>query len=688
MNKRSREILSRILAKKTYNKEITIEELTNLYSVSSRTIRYDLEQINDFLEANHISRINLGKNGRIETEEDIENAKNYLLEEEFYTFKLSKKEREVFVSILILNKQGFSTLSDLADELMVSRSTIIQDVERVKTNVKKWKLTLNSYPNKGLLLEGRERDKRNFIIHLLHSSKTIFKDGPLFYHLLSMIQKKTNIVVAEEMIEKVINEAEHAFGLFLTDDDFDFIKYYLLLSVYRMKQSCNIEDYLEENEETDRMARGILKQIDIFTNIVVSPGEVSFLSNILNQMRYLKKTTVNKEIVKIQVVTRRFIEKVSSELKIDLNGDYIFYENLTNHLESTFSQVNNDFEINSTIQEVLEKYPETFVAAKNNREILETYINRKLSEAEIAYIVVHICAAIQRNKNSRDQYSVVLVCHGGIGTSQLLLERLRKYYNFNVKDVVSAHDLIGRPFDDVDLVISTIPLEDIPIKHIQVSPMLSDSDCIKVGKVLSTIKGHQPVDEIEESQKKLIHKIEMYIDDYEDKELMKQQIVNELKRFFDIKEDIGLARLLTEAAIQVDVECENWEEAIRKSAEYLLEKDYVEERYVDAMVKNMEKNGPYMVIAPGFALPHESIDSGAKQLGMSLIRLKNPVSFGHSVYDPIRWVCSLSTIDKEIHLKAIFRLANLLHNNAFRYEIDTAASPKEIAEIIEKYESR
>lgn len=71
MNKRSREILSRILLKKEYQQETTIKELTNIYGVSSRTIRYDINQINDFLENNQISKIELGKNGVLQTKEDF-----------------------------------------------------------------------------------------------------------------------------------------------------------------------------------------------------------------------------------------------------------------------------------------------------------------------------------------------------------------------------------------------------------------------------------------------------------------------------------------------------------------------------------------------------------------------------------------------------------------------------------------
>ena len=66
--------------------------------------------------------------------------------------------------------------------------------------------------------------------------------------------------------------------------------------------------------------------------------------------------------------------------------------------------------------------------------------------------MVHICAAIERNKNETVRYSVVLVCSGGIGTSQLLLARLEKFFHLDVIDIIPAHDIENMNMEDVDAV--------------------------------------------------------------------------------------------------------------------------------------------------------------------------------------------------------------------------------------------
>ena len=82
----------------------------------------------------------------------------------------------------------------------------------------------------------------------------------------------------------------------------------------------------------------------------------------------------------------------------------------------------------------------------------------------------------------------------------------------------------------------------------------------------------------------------------------------------------ALSQLLPASHIQLDIECENWQQAVRKSARKLLELGYIEESYIDAMIHNIEENGPYIVLTKGFALPHEGIDKGVRITGLNLIR--------------------------------------------------------------------
>lgn len=689
MNKRSREILSQLITKTEYSQTISIQDLAEMFKVSSRTIRYDIEQINDYLKENHLQPLNLGKQGVINTQADITKARESLSEEGFYSFKLSREERVCFSAVMMICSDDYITLSEIADQLFVSRSTIIQDLEHIKSFFRERHLYVLSHSNKGLLLEGREIDKRNLLIDMIQSENSIFKAEPIFQHLTQCLSKNLKIDLEDiSMIEKIINEAEHIYGRFLTDQSFVQLRNYFQLSLYRLRKAHYVEYGDDKNSKWD-MAKGMIDQIQQFIVKEIPDTEIYYVASVLNRMKYIKKTTSNKEIVKMQVITRNFIEKISKDIHRNLQGDYIFYENLINHLESTFSTLGDRFAINSVVDEILQRYPEVKQATERNVYVFEEYVGRKLSEEEIAYIVVHICAAIERNKNETVRYSVVLVCNGGIGTSQLLLARLEKFFHLDVIDIIPAHDIENMNMDDVDAVISTISLEGKGIEYIQVDPLLTDEDCIRVGEKLSKI--HPKVSEketISEENQDSLKSLETIKDilEEDEEEIAIGKIKSVIESFFQKKEETTLSDLLPAQAIQIGVECSDWKGAIEASAKYLLKNGAINENYIKAMIKNVMENGPYIVVAPGFALPHEALNAGASKVGMSLIRLKTPVPFGKKEMDPIEWVCCLSAINKETHLKAMFQLVNLFYNQSFRKKIKECKTGEEIYKIIEQFE--
>ena len=590
MNKRSREILSQLITKTEYSQTISIQDLAEMFKVSSRTIRYDIEQINDYLKENHLQPLNLGKQGVINTQADITKARESLSEEGFYSFKLSREERVCFSAVMMICSDDYITLSEIADQLFVSRSTIIQDLEHIKSFFRERHLYVLSHSNKGLLLEGREIDKRNLLIDMIQSENSIFKAEPIFQHLTQCLSKNLKIDLEDiSMIEKIINEAEHIYGRFLTDQSFVQLRNYFQLSLYRLRKAHYVEYGDDKNSKWD-MAKGMIDQIQQFIVKEIPDTEIYYVASVLNRMKYIKKTTSNKEIVKMQVITRNFIEKISKDIHRNLQGDYIFYENLINHLESTFSTLGDRFAINSVVDEILQRYPEVKQATERNVYVFEEYVGRKLSEEEIAYIVVHICAAIERNKNETVRYSVVLVCNGGIGTSQLLLARLEKFFHLDVIDIIPAHDIENMNMDDVDAVISTISLEGKGIEYIQVDPLLTDEDCIRVGEKLSKI--HPKVSEketISEENQDSLKSLETIKDilEEDEEEIAIGKIKSVIESFFQKKEETTLSDLLPAQAIQIGVECSDWKGAIEASAKYLLKNGAINENYIKAMIKNV-----------------------------------------------------------------------------------------------------
>ncbi len=691
MKKRTREILVEIIK----SKEITISQLAESFGVSERTIRNDLNNINNFLEENDLSAVSIGSGKKIQHEEDIEQAINLVTDKDFYSYKLSKEERKSMIAILLIESSEYITLSKIADTLFVSRATIINDLSGVKEFLKSGNLTVISHANKGLRLEGLESDKRFFLLNMITADRNNIN---LFTSL-----NKDNVLFKEEVekIHKIINEQEHAHESYLTDNSYNRLKNYLTIAVSRIERGELIETQQEINNTKYAMAQDILKYMSQYLGFISTVDEVRFLSRFLNSLRYLKKQNENKSMVKVQLITRTFIEAISEELKVNLNNDYDFYQNLSNHLGAIFRTGVSELQSNEFLDEVIIKNPEIVLAVKKHIDIIEKYAERTISEVEITYITIHICAAMERKKNQEIAFHVVLVCSGGIGTSQLLLAKLKSHYNFQIVDIISSHDEKNILESNADLIISTVPLKNVNIDYVIVSPLFSDEDYLKVGTKIDEIRNKRNipprVETKEITAKGVLNKLKSVFTEYEGQMPtgLQEKVTEAINDYFDdgVEEHIDytnlyLHNLLPYSHIQLDVECSDWRDAIRKSAQYLLDNDYIEEGYIDKMIENVEENGPYVVISKGFALPHEGLNSGTKKIGMNLIRLKKTIEFGdgEDAEKGVKFVCCLSAVDHKSHLKAFFNLVNMLGQEKFKTAIENTKSEYELAEIIRKYE--
>jgi len=486
---------------------------------------------------------------------------------------------------------------------------------------------------------------------------------------------------------------------YFNDYSFDRLLLYLGIMINRNMQGEYIEVQEHRDESKYLMAQDILKYITQYCSINTTQDEVLFLSHLLSNLRYTKQEDCNVNVLKIQMMTRRFIDAISKELEMDFNSDYEFYENLSNHLESVFQSDSSAFPELAIIQQVLDDNPEVVSAVNKSLYTITNHLNRELRQIEVGYIVVHVCAAIERRKNKEIAFHVIVVCHAGIGTSRLLLERLKQHFNFQVVDIISSHEVSRLTSDQADLVISTVELKDCPIESIVVSPLLGDEDYIRVGNKVDMLRNSRRLPSRIETNKltakglmeKLTPAIHEIAPEYENELICNiRKIVRKyFNQTIDSEEDIFspyLHHLLPPSHIQLDIHCKDWKDAVYQSALPLLKWGYIEERYIDAMIDNIEENGPYVVISKGFAIPHEGLDMGSIRVGMNLIRLDPPINFNADEDDPVRYVCCLSAVDHKTHLKAFFNLVNMLKDPSFKNQLDHSKTPEEVEKVIEQYE--
>lgn len=146
-----------------------------------------------------------------------------------------------------------------------------------------------------------------------------------------------------------------------------------------------------------------------------------------------------------------------------------------------------------------------------------------------------------------------------------------------------------------------------------------------------------------------------------------------------------LRNIVDESLIDVNVICNNWQDAIKKGA-YLLEKrGDVNEEYKDAIIRNFQELGPYMVISPGIVLSHSRPEDGVNNMSLSIITIEKPIEFGSELNDPVKLIITLAAKDNVSHIHIIQSLMNLLMDSKDINNLINATTKEEILNIIKKY---
>lgn len=143
-----------------------------------------------------------------------------------------------------------------------------------------------------------------------------------------------------------------------------------------------------------------------------------------------------------------------------------------------------------------------------------------------------------------------------------------------------------------------------------------------------------------------------------------------------------LKELINENLIILNVEASDWEDAIRKSAQPLVNEKKIKETYVDDIVVGVKENGPYIVLTEHVALPHARPESGAIETAVGIATLKDPVEFGNEANDPVKYLFTLSAKDNSQHIAALSDLAMLFEDEKFFKLLDSTEDAKEIIEYI------
>ena len=145
--------------------------------------------------------------------------------------------------------------------------------------------------------------------------------------------------------------------------------------------------------------------------------------------------------------------------------------------------------------------------------------------------------------------------------------------------------------------------------------------------------------------------------------------------------DFNMLKEMLNGKIQVVESIEDWQEALKIAAKPLLDAKNIEPRYIDSIIENVKKNGPYIVLTDGVAMPHSRPEAGVIKEGMSLLKVKNGVDF-YQTEKKVYLFFTLAAKDSNSHQDAIADLADVLGDDELLQKIiEKDLKPEEILNL-------
>lgn len=496
INERSKFIINKLIQTENY---ITASEIAEKLQVSNKTVVRQLGSVEKILVQHNLSLER--KTGRgmrvIGALEDKERLLSLIAEKVNTRHEYSPAERCNIILSQLLKSQEPIKLIALSQLLNVTDATISNDLDKIEPWIRKMNMNLVRKPGLGVYLEGLEKDIRKAIIS--HIYENIHEQDIL--NLLYSKKKKTNELTSDadkfllDLVDKnIIQKVEEAVKATmqqqkssLSMNAFSGLVVHLTLAVQRLLKGETIKidaaflGKIKQKKEFE-LAENIGENIEKVFQVKIPEEETAYITMHLLGARnnYEQDVDIQYSSFHLIRIAKDIVKIAQQESGISLLKKSRLLIGLYKHLKPAVMRIKMKMEIrNPLLQEMKEKYPKWMTLAKKAARPLEEELQTPLPEAEIAYLAMHLGAALEEANMQEQYFKVLVACPTGIGTSKLLATQLkREFSNLEIVAIVSAVnvDYDFYKHENVEFIISTVPIENAKLPVVVVDFMLNEND--------------------------------------------------------------------------------------------------------------------------------------------------------------------------------------------------------------------
>lgn len=462
----------------------TGKSLSLLLEVTTRTIRNDMKSLNATISkygAEIVSHKGKGYELQIWEEVAFENlyADHISIIQNHPVKNVHRLENdevgEQIIKQILMNCLTDTSVyqEELAEELFISLSALKSYLSLVKAKLSNYGLELVTDRFKGIKVTGEEDKIRYCISQYLFNHQSIGVYNDLFpdneikrlkditLHVLLRNQLKLTDVALENLIIHI----EITIRRYLNNRQLDY--------------QLNLTESLQATKEY-KVANEIIQQIKATLDINIEPEIFYITQLLLASSRLYRKDIDVQEYKRMNNMLDTVLDEIKEKTSIQFSGDQKLIEGLIIHLSIALKRIEYQMNMrNEVLNSIKNNYPLAFQLAAIASGKISELTNLDIDENEIGFLAIHFGVALEKKGlNNQDIKKILIVCGSGLATASLIREKILNYYGgqVSVVETISLTEFNQPLLDQVDIVVTTVPIDIESDKIFTVSPILSHHD--------------------------------------------------------------------------------------------------------------------------------------------------------------------------------------------------------------------
>lgn len=434
----------KILEKLSLNQQpSTAGQLSKELGVSSKTIRNDIQQLNQLSELPII----LSKAGA----GFFLNPENSL----FQQTKIEKQPANISFELLarLLDQKDYD-FYELADEFFISESTLDRMVKELNTLIAKndQQLLIKRKQNR-LFIEGDEAAKRRiftlFLNQEIETNKLSLDNYSDYFEQIDLAK-----------LSKIVVQVHQEEGFLI--NDFSTISFILHLAV--LLERVSKKSYLNSSQselkepKSRQLTVAMVKRLEENFGVEIPEKEYAYIYRLYAGSIVSDEDLADKKLKK---VIERLLASIDSIFLIDFTQDEKITDYLLTHVSALYKRsAHQQYLVNPLLDEIKSKFPFVYNLSVYASGFLQERLNIQFPEDEVAYLSLHFLSALE-NIRAHKKKRILLVSPYGVGNQRVVRNQLNKISEFEIELSVaeSIFAVTTEMTENKSLILTTEPLE-------------------------------------------------------------------------------------------------------------------------------------------------------------------------------------------------------------------------------------